>query len=178
MLNHAKSGIPVVAVLREILNQPDLESAVKFLGSASFAIPQCYTIGGQEGVRCFECSANELTEFYPFDEQNIALHTNFSISNRDFNRDYIELLDSYGKTIDDPYFCPRFFQAYDEIEACSRKLDVDKIEEILRLPEPELESILNDNTLGTLVMELDADPVLHIALGNKEAAVFHTLTFQ
>jgi len=69
-------------------------------------------------------------------------------------------------------------QTNDEIEACSGMLNVGKIEEILRLPEPELESILNENTLGTLVMELHADPVLHIALGDKGDAIFHTLTFK
>ncbi len=48
----------------------------------------------------------------------------------------------------------------------------------IRLPEPELESILNENTLGSLVMELDRDPVLNIALGNREGATFHKLTFR
>ncbi len=178
MLNHAQSGVPVVAVVRDILRQVDLESAAAYLKSSSFAIPQCYTIGGPDGVRCFEVSANEQAEFYPFEEHNIVLHSNYSVHNRDFNPNYIKLLARYGKTTDDPYFCPRFFHAYDEIEACSRKLDADRIGKILRLPEPELESILNENTLGSLVMELDADPLLHIALGHQEGAKFHTLTFQ
>jgi hypothetical protein len=178
MLNHSSGGEPVVSVVRTILRQDGLNQAVEYLEQASYAIPQCYTIGGPEEIRCFECSANDLAEFYPFEEQNIALHTNFSIRNRDFNSNYIELLARYGKSTDDPYFCPRFFHAYDKIEECSRKLDVERIEAILRLPEPEMESILNENTLGTLVMELDSDPVLHLALGNEAGAAFHSLTFR
>ncbi|RLE02112.1 MAG: hypothetical protein DRJ13_05995 [Bacteroidetes bacterium] len=177
MLNHASHGMPVVSIVRRILSQQDLEHAVDFLKGTSFAIPQCYTVGGVNGVRCFECSANQIAEFYPFEESNIALHTNFPIRNRDFTQKYVELLQAYGKTVNDPYYCPRYFLAYDKIKEYHRKLNINSIQSILRLAEPDMEPILNRYTLGTLVMELDSSPSLLLALGQKEGAKFHRLEF-
>jgi len=177
MLNHATSGLPVVSVIRNILSRSTLEEAEVFMKETSYAIPQCFGVGGPEGVRCFECSANEVAEFYPFEDRNTVLHTNFSVRNRDFNQGYMELLARYDRTIDDPYYCPRYFHAYDKIEALRRSLNIESVEAILRLPEPEIEPILNKNTLGTLVMELDSDPTLYLALGHQEDEIFHRLSF-
>ena len=177
MLNHAQTGLPVVSVIRKILAAPGLEEAEAFIRQTSFAIPQCYGVGGPGGVRCFECSANQVSEFYPFEDSDLILHTNFSINNRDFNRGFKELLAQYQKTVDDPYYCPRYFHAYDEIEKVNRNLDRQRIGNILRLPEPELEPILNAHTLGTLVMELDSDPTLYLALGHQGNEPFQAYSF-
>jgi hypothetical protein len=177
MLNHAREGLPVVSVIRNILSLSRLEEAEAFIKESSYAIPQCFGVGGPGGLRCYECSANQVSEFYPFEGSDVVLHTNHSISNRDFNQGYIELLGQYGKTIDDPYFCPRYFHAYDKIEEYRRSLDRERIETILRLPEPELESILNENTLGTLVMELGDNPRLFLATGHKEGEPFIPVSF-
>lgn len=178
MLNHANKGVPVVELVRTSLEQFDLENARSYLENASYAIPQCYTLGSPEGVACFECSTNEIAEFYPFEENNIILHTNFSINNHDFSPTFTDLLRMYGRTIDDPYFCPRYFHAYDKIEEYGRELNVQNIKRTLRLQEPELKSILNENTLGTLVMKLSKNPELHLAIGNSGDAAFHKLTFE
>jgi hypothetical protein len=178
MLNHSTHGLPVVSVVRKILSMPSLEQASSFLERTPVAIPQCFGVGGPEGVRCFECSASQLSEFYPFEGEEVVLHTNFSINNRDFNQEFIDLLGYYGKTVDDPYFCPRYFLAYDMIEEYRGNLDVERIESILRNPEPEMEPILNDNTLGTLIMKLDSEPAFFVAPGHREGEIFHRLTFQ
>lgn len=178
MLNHASEGLPVVSVVRRILASSSLEEVTEFINQASFAIPQCYGIGGPEGVYCFECSANQVAEFYPFEERDVLLHTNHSINNRDFNSGYIELLKQYGKTVDDPYYCPRYFLAYDKIKEVQMDLGTEQVTSILRLQEPELEPILNENTLGTLIMELDEDPILRIALGSQPGAVLRNLSFR
>jgi len=178
MLNHSKEGLPVVSVIRRVLSQPGIREAESFLRQTKFAIPQCYGVGGPEGVRCFECSANQVEEFYPFGDRNVVLHTNYSISNRDFNQGFIDLLKQYGKTVDDPYFCPRYFHAYDEIEKYERSLNVQRIEDILRLPAPEMEPILNEHTLGTLVMELDCTPTLFLAPGHEVGEHFQALFFE
>jgi len=178
MLNHKADGLPVISVVRQVLACKSLDAASRFLKQISFGIPQCFSIGGPHGLRCFECSAGEVAEFYPFKDSNLVLHTNHSINNRDFNAGYVELLAHYGKTVDDPYFCPRYFLAYDEIEERNRKLDVKDLQDILRLKEPELEPILNPYTLGTLVMKLDDDPTLSLALGHESDARFHQLDFR
>jgi len=178
MLNHDTTGLPVVSVVRQLLSRTRLEDAVSFLKEISFTLPQCYTLGGPEGLRCFECSAGAMAEFYPFENRNIVLHTNYSIHNRDFNQGFIDLLAAYGKTIDDPYYCPRYFLAYDEIEDRNRHLSIRDMQDILRLEKPEIEPILNDYTLGTLVMKLDDDPALFLALGHEKEARFHRLGFK
>ena len=177
MLNYAREGLPVVSVVRKILSMPGLQEAEAFIKQSKFAIPQCFGVGGPQGIRCYECSANQIREFYPFDERTVVLHTNYSIHNRDFNPGFIALLGRYGKTVDDPYYCPRYFHAYDKIEEYHRALDRVSVGSILRLQEPELEPILNENTLGTLVMELDFDPRLFLALGHREDASFIPLSF-
>lgn len=177
MLNHDTDGLPVVSVVRNMLSGRNLDEVITFLTETTFAIPQCYTIGGPSEVRCFECSATMVTEFYPFPNREIVLHTNHAITNRDFNQGFVQLLAEYGKTVEDPYFCPRYFLAYDLIEQGRRVLDVERIKEILRIQEPEMEPILNQYTLGTLVMQLDNDPVLLLALGNDPDAEFHRLGF-
>jgi Acyl-coenzyme A:6-aminopenicillanic acid acyl-transferase len=178
MLNHSRAGLPVISVLRNLLSRSSLEEAEEFIKQSSFAIPQCYAIGGPDGLRCFECSAGQIAEFYPFEDCNVVLHTNFSIRNRDFNQQFIDLLESYGKTVDDLYLCPRYYLAYDKIEALHKDLDVESIAGILRFEGPEIEPILNQNTLGTLVMELDDDPTLYLALGCRQDEVFHKLSFR
>ena len=178
MLNHDSCGLPVVSVVRRFLAMEDLGEGLRFILSAPMAIPQCYTVGGPGTVRCFECSPAVRSEFYPFGNRDICLHTNHSINNRDFSKGYIALLARYGKTTEDPYFCPRYFRAYDEIESHERVLGREALESILRLPRPEKGPILNPNTLATLVMELAPVPVLHLATGHEEEAGFEVFTFK
>lgn len=177
MLNHDTTGLPVVSVVRYILARENISEAVAFIKEVHFAIPQCYSVGGPGAIHCFECSPGQVAGFYPFGDTTIVLHTNHSIRNRDFNQDYLDLLAQYGKTADDPYFCPRYFLAYDEIEASNRELDVARIREILRLEQPEMEPILNRNTLGTLIMKLDTDPTLFLALGQDPGAGLQRIRF-
>lgn len=177
MLNHASEGLPVVSVVRRILSSTSLDEALEFMHGTSFAIPQCYGLGGIEGVYCFECSANQVAEFYPFEERDVLLHTNHSIHNRDFNARYIELMKAYNRTVDDPYYCPRYFLAYDLIKESGMHLGPQQLASILRCPEPEEHPILNPNTLGTLIMELDEDPELMLALGQTREANFRKLSF-
>lgn len=178
MLNHSKSGLPVSFIVRSVLDQKSEEEAIKFLMRAPIAIPQCFTIGGIKGAHCVECSANEKAEFRPFPSHNISLHTNFAAANQDFNVRFIQLLGEYGKTTDDPYFCPRFFLAIDEIEAYHYFLDVNRINTILSLTKPEIEPISNQGTFGCLIMELSSKPQLYIAPGKPDTTRFLTFDFK
>ncbi len=177
MLNHASTGLPVSFILRLILEQESEQAAYDCIEHIPIAIPQCFTIGGPQVARCYECSANAKEISYPFDNKNITLHTNFSITNRDFNQKFIELLKEYGKTIDDPYSCPRFFTAYNKIIGFNYDLDLQNIKAILSSTESELEPISNENTFGCLIMELSANPTLHIAPGKPDETEFITLKF-
>ena len=177
MLNSSSYGLPVAFMVRYILKQTHEQLAFDVLKEIPIGIPQCFTIGGIAEARCFECSCGEIKEFYPFDNKNITLHTNFAISNRDFNKKYIELLANYGKTIDDPYYCPRYFLAYDKIKESDFKLNKESIQSILSLTEPEIQPISNDETYGSLIMKLSENPVLYIAPGKPDITDYIELRF-
>ncbi len=177
MLNYSKHGLPVSFIVRTVLEQPHEECAFDFIKDVPIGISQCFTIGGISQVKCFECSANQKKEYYPFKNKNIVLHTNFAAANRDFSNQFIQVLAEYGKTTDDPYYCPRFYLAYDKIQEVNYKLNYENIKSILSLTEPEVWPISNDDTYGCLIMKLDKNPTLFIAPGRPDKTHFIELTF-
>ncbi|MCF8233731.1 MAG: C45 family peptidase [Bacteroidales bacterium] len=177
MLSHSREGLPVSFIVRGVLDCTSEAAAYRYIEQVPIGVPQCFTIGGPKEARCYECSPNEKQIFYPFDEKNISFHTNFSLANRDFNQYYIDLLAEYGRTVDDPYFCPRYFLLYDKIEECDRQLNAVMIKELLSLTVPEIHPISNNNTYGCLVMGLSEHPVLHIAAGKPNETEFIRLSF-
>lgn len=177
MLNHTTSGLPVSFIVRKVLQQSSGTDAFEVIENVPIGIPQCFTIGGMNEARCYECSANMKKLFYPFENKEITLHTNFSISNRDFKQQFIDLLKEYGKTVDDPYFCPRYFLAYDKIVEANYNLDVETVKSILSLSEPEINPISNDDTYGCLIMELSDNPILYISPGKPDEKEFIHLKF-
>lgn len=165
MLNKSLEGIPVSFMVRKVLGYSNEYDAFRFIQSAKIAIPQCYTIAGKNEARCYECSANMKTIAKAFPERNITLHTNFPLNNTDFNNGFIALLRNYGKTTSEPYYCPRYFLAYDLIKDFNFQLNAENIGAILSSAQNVIEPISNDNTYGSLIMELSSDPNLYIAPG-------------
>lgn len=177
MLNHSRSGLPVSCILRTLLDQNCFQDACELMQRLPIAIPQCFTIGGIRDIKCFECSAHQKTEFYPFKDRKICLHTNFAVTNRDFNQHFIDVLAAYNKTVDDPYYCPRYFLAYDKIKDFNYKLNYDTIKCILSSSEPEMQPISNMYTYGCLIMQLTAKPKLYLAPGKPDSTDFVEFTF-
>jgi hypothetical protein len=177
MLNSSGTGMPVAFVLRKLLEFQNLEEAGRFLMGVKHATPQAYTIGDKDSVICYECSANACKPYLTFEESGVVLHTNFSILNRDFNDTFIELLAEYGKTTDDPYFCPRFFLTYDIVNEHIGNVDHAFLEGVLRMKEPEISPVLNKYTYGTTIMVLDENPEMYICPGNTHNR-FDRVTFE
>lgn len=178
MLRHSEKGLPVSFIVRKILQQKNEADAFGYLESVPIGIPQCFTIGGKTEARCYECSAHEKRVFHPFGDKSITLHTNFAAINRDFSDQFINLLKTYGKTVDDPYFCPRYYLAYDKIIEADYQLNYAIIKSILSLTEPETEPISGEDTYGCIIMELSENPLLHIAPGKPDQTEFISITFQ
>jgi hypothetical protein len=177
MLNHRKDGLPVAFILRKLLTFKNENEAFSWIQNIPHATPQCYVIGGITSVKCFECSANSINEFFPFENKNIVLHTNFSAVNNDFNKPYIQLLTKFGKTTSDPYFCPRYFAAFDSIKSYDYKLNTENIKTILSSTNSKVQPISNRYTYGCLIMEMKKNPVLNIAPGKPHKTKFITLQF-
>ena len=172
MLNYQKGGIPVAFMVRLILQSRSEADAFRIVQTMNHATPQCYTVGGNRSVKCFECSANSVVEFYPYENRKITLHTNFAAANKDFSNEYINLLAKYGKTVNDPYFCPRYFLLYDKIKDIGFNLNVENIKILLSNTEPKEHPVSNQWTYGSLIMEMDSMPTLHIAPGKPHETEF------
>ncbi|PLX01252.1 MAG: hypothetical protein C0594_13605 [Marinilabiliales bacterium] len=178
MLNYSKSGMPVSFIVRSVLEQDTEHDAFELIQKMPIAIPQCFIIGGKNEVKCFECSANQKTSFYPFKNRDICLHTNYAITNKDFNEKFIELLKQYRKTPDDPYYCPRYYLAYDKIVECNYNLNYNTIQKILSLHEPEIEPISNQYTYGSLIMELSEKPILYLCPDRPDSVNYSKIGFK
>jgi hypothetical protein len=177
MLNKSNGGLPVSFIVRKILNFESPPDAYYFINYIQHATPQAYILGLADSAICLECSGLGCVKYETFPETGINLHTNFSIANHDFNKNYIKLLHSFGKTTQDPYFCPRFFLAYDLIVESEYALDVEKIKDILSMRAPDIHPINNDETYGTLIMELGNSPFLLLAPGRPDETVFIKFNF-
>ncbi len=165
MLNSSDDGLPVAFILRTILEQNNMNEIDAFLRGIAHATPQTYTVGDRKEARCYECSKGGCSTYVTFPEQQVILHTNFAIANRDFNENFITLLSAYGKTTDDPYFCPRFYLLYDLIAANDTSVSVPFIQQLLRLREPPEHPVLNGETYGTSIMLLDEKPMMYFQTG-------------
>lgn len=177
MLNNKPSGLPVSFILRESLAKESFGEVIDFLGRVDHSTPQTYTVGGMDTTVCLECSPAGCFPFSAFEDEGITLHTNYAIANRDFSDQFIEFLAEYGKTVEDPYFCPRYFLAYDLIVEKDFILDPAAIMEILSSRESDLEPISNMYTYGSSVMVLGDRPSLYIAPGRPDTTGYLHLQF-
>jgi len=178
MLNKSNGGLPVSFIVRKILNFESPSDAYDFINQIQHATPQAYILGLADSAICLECSDLGCVKYETFPENGVNLHTNFSIANHDFNKNYIKLLNSFGKKTQDPYFCPRFFLAYDLIVERDYSLSVGAIKDILSTRAPDIHPINNGRTYGTLIMELSESPYLLISPGRPDEVDFVKLNFK
>ncbi|MCB2208441.1 MAG: C45 family peptidase [Bacteroidetes bacterium] len=178
MLNSSNSGLPVSFIVRKILSFKAPSDALSFINRIQHATPQAYILGLADSAICLECSDLGCVKYETFPENGVNLHTNFSIANHDFNKNYIKLLNSFGKTTQDPYFCPRFFLAYDLIVEHDYSLSIGAIKDILSTRVPDIHPINNERTYGTLIMELSETPYLIISPGRPDEVDFVKLNFK
>lgn len=75
-------GLPVAFVVRGVLQQTDLEGAIRFLKRIPHASGQNYILSSPGEVRCFECSAGAVVEYQP-GRAGRVFHTNHQLANSD-----------------------------------------------------------------------------------------------
>jgi isopenicillin-N N-acyltransferase like protein len=78
-LPSAADGLPVACVVREILEQPDLAAATKWICQPRHASGQHYLIGDQGGFASFEASATEVSNIL-WEDSPAFVHTNHSVA--------------------------------------------------------------------------------------------------
>ena len=188
-LNYSSAGLPVAFVGRGILEQADYASALTFVQSVQHATGQTYSVGGQEGVTIFECSANQVSQYAPGTGSSQVVHTNHPIVNTDFRILPMEVkkqpqvfqTERQTKEINS---ITRFNCIQERLES-AHSVSVETAQAILRShdspsfpvcshPKPDS---LGATMLG-MIMEFTSPPVLHLAPGRPCETEFKTYTFQ
>ena len=78
-LHNSTAGLPVAFVVRRLLSQPDLSSAVAFVHAVPHASGQNYVVADGEGIVDLEASASGVTEWAGHD--GAFAHTNHPLAN-------------------------------------------------------------------------------------------------
>ncbi len=156
-LRHRSAGLPVGFVVRGILAQQSAADAVSLLRAVPHATGQNYLVGGPGEVHDFECSPGQVREVRVQGSQ--VTHTNHVLASGDIDPGVREDRSSTSEA---------------RLELLRSKLQ-DRGGDVSA---SDLERILSDRTvpvcvprgsdwmtLGSVVMELSDDPVLHVAPG-------------
>ena len=156
-LRHAPSGLPVGCVLRTMLARDTVDDAVRVVTRVPHATAQNYLIGGPGVVFDFEASPNQVREVAPSGE--VLMHTNHPLENDDLDPAVSPDVDSTTLT--------RLGRLAELLSGFGTKLTVEDAERALSdRVAPICVSRGSDwMTLGSVVMELSAEPVLHVAPG-------------
>lgn len=77
------SGLPVVGVIRRLLESADHAAAISTLRSVRHASGQAYTIGDHEAFGAYEASRSSIIEVRPAPGRQAVCHTNHPLTNPD-----------------------------------------------------------------------------------------------
>ncbi len=124
-LNNSPNGLPFTYIIRSILEQPNLKKAEEFLTKIQHASAQNYIIGGSDCILCYECSANKIIHFEPYEDAQRIYHTNHPLKNDDLIVPALKL--SNLSTSHD-----RLDYLERRLKDSSKKITIDTIKNILR----------------------------------------------
>jgi hypothetical protein len=188
-MHKSLTGLGTLFVARGVLAAKKYEDAVNFLKSVPHASGETYTVGGKKEVGSFECSANAVAQFVPFDDAQYVYHTNHALVNDD-----IEITPAVLKKQSEEYrsifhrgiknSSSRLESLKSNLESMQGALDRDKCIEILsakddidnpvcRHKQETTESMTN----FSMVMEFSDSPVLHAAGGPPCMSEFRSFSF-
>jgi isopenicillin-N N-acyltransferase-like protein len=171
-LRTSASGLPVTFTVREVLARPTLSEAAGFVHTVPHAVGQNYLVGSPGRVVSLECSAGGVREYAPHPTR--VLHTNHPLANDDFAAEPGGEIGALSET-------ERRFEFLEQRVFADAPLTVDDVKTLLsdrttpvcKIPTADKPSI----TLGCLVMELSAEPVLHLAPGPPSETPFEQFRF-
>jgi len=187
--NSRLDGLPVACVVRGVLAQPDLEAAEDFLRRIPHACGQNYMVAGPQGVVDLECSANQITEYRPEEGDGAVWHANLPLANTDTDQDYRQSPTRDEKT---PFRInneTRFQSVAARLAKAPSVPRLGLLQEILASQDPPEDPICSLKTgpgffaqigmftFAATVMELSADPALHVTFTPQDAGSYTRLSF-
>jgi len=174
-LDQRIDGLPVAFVVRGALEQKSYGDAVNFLHNIKHASGQNYIIGGPEEVASFECSADKVSRFIPYEGAKRVYHTNHAMVNddKDILEEILKTLPPERRRNRGPSNSDIRLKALEKrIKDPAKTITVDTLKEALSSLDDRVHPVCVDRresgggfTAGSLVMELSGSPVLHYAPG-------------
>ena len=156
-LRHDHHGLPVGFVLRWVLQQSTAGDAVEYLRSVPHATAQNYVIGDPDTVCDFEVSPGQASEV-PVEGAQVV-HTNHALVNDDLDPNVRE--DPRSTTV------ARLEMLRSTLGQMGSQVTVDDVKRTLsdRTVPVCVPRGADWMTFGSVVMELSAQPVMHVAPG-------------
>lgn len=171
-LRHARTGLPVAFVIRNVLKQTNANEVVRWLRSAPHATSQNYVVGAEDSVYDFECSAGKVMRFSPRSDHTLVYHTNHPLTNDNVDAEflaYVRRVDPQGRTTANTH--ARLAALQKRLES-RVGLDFVAISEILRSRDSEqfpicvpIKTGSGAFTFGSTVMRLTPTPEFHVSAG-------------
>jgi isopenicillin-N N-acyltransferase like protein len=169
-LRHSSSGLPVAFVFRGALARENFEDAVTFLQTVPHATGQNYLLGAPGAVKNLECSTGQVREVALAGAQ--VTHTNHPLANKDI--DVEAARKERGSTT-----IERLERLRRDLSGLGDRVNIDDVKRTLSDGEVPVCVPRGSDwmTLGSLIMELSAEPVLHIAPGPPADTPYSTVGF-
>jgi len=173
-LNYSFDGLPVAFVLRGILQQLNHEEAIKFIHQIKHASGQNYIIGGKEKVSDYECSANKVSRFIPYDGANRVYHTNHPFVNddRSIYREIQKKLSQEKETQGSSNSEIRFRSLETRLRDPEKTITVETVKSVLSSHDHPKYPVCRHKipeggamTLGSMIMVLSSSPEMILAPG-------------
>ncbi|MFZ5918215.1 MAG: C45 family autoproteolytic acyltransferase/hydrolase [Chloroflexota bacterium] len=183
-LDYAIDGLPEDFIVRGFLAQPNLDEALGFMRRVKHASGQNYVVGGPDRVLDLECSAHKICEFTAYPGANRVYHTNHPLVNDDQERHNRRLsrmppdILTWYKNRQTTY--ARFASLEKHLRDPARIVDIDTIKAVLSSHDGPVcidKGTGVNITLGCLIMELSAEPVLHLSPGPPCSTPFNSYRF-
>ncbi len=170
-LNCSNSGLPLVFLIRLLLEQKSLPDAVNVLTTIPHAVAQNFAMGGIENVVNYECSSNKVAKFEPLGCEGRIFHTNHPLVNNDYR------LPPFKFKGERTTFARFDFMAY-RLKA-SNRFTIDSAKMLFRsyfgpICANNPGTHLGGMTLFSSIFELTSNPVLHITVGPPSRNEYQT----
>ena len=182
VLAYSIDGLPVLFIIRSILEKQTIDQAEQFLRTIKHASGQNYIVSSSSEMRCFECSGNRVVRLAPAEWQGRVFHTNHALINPDKSEFASRLI---GKTKNSE---ARLASIADRLGDTSRTVTLDDTKAALAAHDdpdnPVSRRIIPENagdsigyTAGSSIYELSDVPQLHLAAGPPCETTFEVFKF-
>jgi isopenicillin-N N-acyltransferase-like protein len=187
-LNYDPDGLPAMLVARSLIDQPDLDSARRFLHTIPHASGINYMLADMQIVEDYECSGNLVQRLLPANSEERLAHTNHPLASSDL----LDLAQVSEEThlyrrISDEHSTHRMACLQHTFLDESEPVTVERIKQVLSSHEPPEFPIcrhlpagadpMRGMTNNSLIMVLDRPAELHLTSGPPCISAYKTFHF-